>query len=45
MAEGKNMVSKAKGAPIVKLGHTGAKNQGRDEKAQSLIPKSYEQTK
>lgn len=42
MAE--QLVKKAKGAPIVKLGHTGAKNQGRDEKAQSLIPKHYEQT-
>lgn len=43
--EGKNLVSKAKGAPITKLGHTGAKNQGRDEKAQSQVPKAYEQTK
>ncbi len=41
----KSQVTKAKGAPITKLGHTGAKNQGRDEKAQSLIPKAYEQSK
>jgi len=40
-----SQVTKAKGAPIVKLGHTGAKNQGRDEKAKGLIPSAYEQTK
>ncbi len=43
MAE--KLVKKAKGgAPIVHLGETQAKNQGRDEKAQSLIPKPYKAT-
>ena len=41
----KSMVTKAKGANIKKLGHTGAKNQGRDESAKSLIPEAYEQNK
>ena len=41
----KSMVTKAKGAPIKKLGHTGAKNQGRDESAKSKLPDAYEQTK
>ena len=38
--EAKSRVTKAKGgAPIVHLGDTSVANQGRDEKAQSLIPK------
>ena len=41
----KSQVTKAKGAPIVKLGNTGAKNQGKDESAKSLIPSAYEQSK
>lgn len=39
--EAKSKVTKAKGgAPIVHLGETSVANQGRDEKAQSLIPKA-----
>jgi hypothetical protein len=45
MSEAKSLVTKAKGGKITKLGDTGAKNQGRDEKAQSKIPAAYEQTK
>lgn len=43
MAE--SMVKKAKGAPIKKIGHTGAKNQGRDESARNILPDAYEQSK
>lgn len=44
--EAKNMVTKAKGgAPIKKIGHTSVANQGRDEKAQSLIPQARETTR
>lgn len=42
MAE--SQVKKAKGAPIVKLGQTGNKHHGRDEKVQGVIPPAYEQS-
>ena len=41
----KSMVTKAKGANIKKLGHTGAKEFGRDEAAKSIRKEAYEQSK